>query len=181
MARKRRSKDLKKRPTTREGRQPRVKPTPERLAHFKRDVGRDWEGYFDSASDTPLKIMKDRGLLNGNTSALVSAGEGFRSLYIHRNGQIHAKSCAIGQMSGNGSIALPRDITDLGDIEREQLFQKLNTRLFNKGRWIHEQVINVAVCENVPTWLQQIIEGRLIDIKCREREDLITGLETLIK
>lgn len=176
--RKRRSKTLDRIPTTREGRQPKSKPTPERLAHFKYLVGREWTGHSDIRSSSPLNIMEARGLLNGNTLAMVSAGEQFRELYIRRNGPITAKTSSIGQMTGAGSIGLPFQERD--DIEREQRYQKINLNLLRKGRAVHAAVIDVAVCQSIPVWLQRIIDGDKPNTSCREREDLMAGLEILI-
>jgi len=178
VSRKRRGKTLKKIPTTREGRQPKAKPTPERLAQFKRLVGRDYQGAYDSADTSPISIMEARGLLNGDGAAKVSAAHSFRSLYIHRNGQIDAKSGSIGDMTGNGSIGFPREVTDLSDADREQDFKELNDKLYSAGRNVQEQIVNVGVCENVPMWLDNLIAGRKGESK--DRDDLMIGLDILI-
>ena len=170
----------KPRPTTREGRQPRSKPTPEWLAHFKREVGSDWEGHHDIRARSTLTIIEARGQLTGNSLALRTAGERFKHLYISRYGPVDGKASSIGSMTGKGSIGLPREATDLDDIERTKAFKKLNKKLFKIGKRVHEEVINVAVCGNKPVWLEKLIAGHKIDKNCRERDDLIIGLESLI-
>jgi len=176
----RRRKDLKKRPTTRKGRQPKTNPTQEWQDQFESITGRKWQGHLDSAANSPLAIMEARKLLGGNASAMISAGQGFKQLYINRNGPVNAKSGSIGQMSGNGSIGMLREVIDINDVERDEAFKKLNARLLIKGKSVQQTVVNVAVYEIIPIWLQQIIDGIDVDIDCKERDDLIVGLKILI-
>ncbi len=157
-----------------------MKRTPERLDHFKRLTGRDWTGAMDNADHSPLMVLQARGMLEGNIPAMVSAGHGYGALYWHQWGKPFGTVPFYGSMSGNGSISLPREVSDATDDERERLFRRRDGQLRRCGKGIRQRVVEVVVDFDLPFWFVRAVNGEMLHADYTARDELMTGLQALI-
>lgn len=165
-----------RRKTTREGRQPKATPTPERLLKMAELVGYEVKGYHTDCS-SPLRVLQARGVI---TASMVDAGHRYTDMHRATFPKLQAKISSIGSRQGKGSISMPSEYTDDKAIEAELNFWELNKALTRLSKNIQYQVNEVTIDWGLPAWFVRSVNGTMTTNDDIDRDDMIEGLTALI-
>ncbi|WP_339862336.1 hypothetical protein [Paremcibacter congregatus] len=133
---------------------------PETIAQHSKLLGRSWTPADTAQADT-LGIIHDRGYI---TSDQRDAGRDFAALY-NRFFPVHERAAAIGGMAGKGSIGMPAAFQDEEDELKYKRLRRLTAALSSHN----DILIELAVCDKLPIWINRAIQEETIKHKQIER------------